>query len=108
MSILENYVRLEPGIRKVLHFYDHTTVIREIMDPILGKPKPVKSLVFFVDEEDGRPVKKTFSVIQEKLAAVLAPYLPGKRYLDFNFAITKIGAGFTAEFIVEAIPRPRS
>ena len=108
MSILENFVKLEPGIRKVLHFYDHVIVIREIMDPVLGKTKPVRSLTFFVDEEDGRPVKKTFSIIQEKLAAALAPYLPGKRYLDFNFAITKIGAGFTAEFEVEAIPRPRS
>jgi hypothetical protein len=94
MSVLENFVKLEPGIRKVLHFYDHVIVTREIMDPVLGKPKPVRSL--------------TFSIIQEKLAAALSPYLPGKRYLDFNFAITKIGAGFTAEFEVEAIPRPRS
>jgi len=107
LAVLENYVVLTPGVRKILHFYDHMFAVREIRDPILGKVKPVRSLTLFVDEEDGKPVKKILSVIQEKLAAALAPYLPGKRYLEFNFAITKIGTGFAAEFQVEAIPRPR-
>jgi len=107
MTVLENYIRLEPGVRKILHFYDHTITTKEIRDPLLARTKPVKSLIFFVDEEDGKPVKKIFSIIQEKLAATLAPYLPGKRYVEYNFAITKFGTGFAAEFQVEAIPRPR-
>jgi len=102
---LENWVKLRPGVPKRLHFYDHEFVTKEIIDPLLRRRKRVKTLVFFVDEEDGMPVEKLFSVIQEKLYAALAPYLPGKRYRDFTFIITKLGAGFAAEFQVEAIPR---
>ena len=106
MAVLGNYVRLEEGVTKRLHFYDHVFSEREIRDPVLGRPKRVRTLVFYVDEEDGRRVDKVFSVIQEKLAAALYPYLAGKRYTGFTFAITKIGTGFRAEFQVEAIPRP--
>ena len=108
MAILENFVRLEPGIPKRLHLKDHTIVTRKIRDPATGFEKEVKTLVFAVDWEDGRPVEKVFSIIQEKLAAQLAPYLQGKRYRDFLFTITKIGAGFTAEFMVEVSPWPRT
>jgi hypothetical protein len=103
--VLENYVKLEPGVRKRLHFYDHTFVSKTITDPLLKRPKTVRALILFCDEEDGVKVDKPFSVIQEKLAMLFAPYLEGKRYKDYTFAITKIGAGFTAEFEVEAIPR---
>lgn len=102
--MLKNYVSLEPGVVKTLHFYDHAFMEKTIIDPILKRPKTVRSLVFFVDEEDGIKVDKTFSVIQEKLATLFAPYLEGKRYLGFKFRIRKIGAGFTADFEVEAVP----
>ena len=103
--MLENYVRLEPGIKKRLHFYDHAFTTKTITDPLLGRPKTVRALVFFCDEEDGVKVDKTFSVIQEKLAMLFAPYLEGKRYKDYTFVILKTGAGFLSEFEVEAIPR---
>jgi len=106
MATLENFVKLTPGIPKRLHLKDHTFVTRRIKDPATGFEKEVRTLVFAVDWEDGRPVEKTFSVIQEKLASQLATYLEGKRYRDFIFTITKVGAGFTSEFIVEVLPWP--
>ena len=108
MAVLENFVKLVPGVPKRLHFVDHTFVGKTIRDPLTKWPKRVKALVFKVDWEDGMPVDKIFSVIEEKLASALYPYLDGKIYRDYIFEITKIGSGFTAEFRVNVLPWPRA
>jgi len=105
MSVLGNYIKLEDGVRKRLHFRDHVFVDREIRDPVLGRMKTVRTLTMFVDEEDGVKCDKVLSVVQEKLAAALAPYLPGKRYVNFTFTILRQGTGFRSEFVVGVEPR---
>ena len=107
MAVVENFIRLRPGIPKRLHFVDHTVVEKTIRDPLTKWPKRVRALVFRVDWEDGMSVDKQFSVIQYKLAEQLAPYLPGKIYRDYLFEITQHGRGFTAEFEVKVLPWPR-
>jgi hypothetical protein len=67
--------------------------------------KTVRTLTMFVDEEDGVKCDKVLSVVQEKLAAALAPYLPGKRYVNFTFTILRQGTGFRSEFVVGVEPR---
>jgi len=103
--VLANYVKLTPDVPKLLHFIDHAITEKTIMDPLLKRPKTVRSLVFFVDEEDGAMVTKTFSIISEKLAARLWPYVEEKKYVNYNFRITQRGRGFLAEYEVEVIPR---
>ena len=107
MAMLENYVKLEPGIPKRLHFKDHAFVTRRIRDPLTGWSKSVRVLEFLVDWEDGVWVEKVFSVIQAKLASALEPYLEGKIYRDYMFEITKIGTGFLSEFQVKVLPWPK-
>ena len=102
---LENWVKLEPCKPKRLHFADHAIVERVITDPILKRPKKVRSLVFLVDEEDGRPVEKSFSVVSEKLFQELSAYLPGKRYTRYVFVIHKPAHKYAAPHVVAVIPR---
>ena len=101
-----NYIALEEGIPLRLHFTDDYLVDRDITDPQTQKVKRIKSLVFWVDEVNGQPASKSFSVVSQALAAKLQPYLAGKNYAGWTFVITKNGSGFTASFKVEAIPRP--
>ena len=102
---LENWVKLKPGEPKTLHFSDHAFVERVITDPILKKPKKVVSLVFLVDEEDGRPVEKSFSVLSERLMNELAPYLEGKRYRYYNFTFLKPEHPFAPPRLLSVTPR---
>lgn len=101
--VLANYVELQPGVPKRLHFTSHGLVTRDLLDPLLGRPKPVTSLLFTVDREDGVAVAKTLSVTSEKLAASLEPYLEGERYQALEFVITKAGAGFLTRYTVEVL-----
>ena len=102
---LENWVKLEPGVPKTLHFADHAVVERVITDPILKRPKKVVSLVFLVDEEDGRPVEKSFSVVSERLMKEFEAYLPGKRYRYYVFTLLKPEHPFAPPRIVSVRPR---
>ena len=104
--MLMNYVEIKDGETKTLHFTDHYWVDRMIWDKDLNKEKPVRTLVFQVDEVDGALDIKTFSVLSTKLAAMLSPYLPDSGHRDFNFRITRTGEGFLTDWQVEAIPRP--
>ena len=104
--MLMNYVEIKPGETKTLHFTDHYWVDRMIWDKDLNKEKPVRTLVFQVDEVDGEMDLKTFSVLSTKLSSMLAPYLPDSAHRDYNFRITRTGAGFLTDWQVEAIPRP--
>lgn len=104
--VLMNYVILETGLPKQLHFSDHYVMERMIWDKDLGKEKPVKSHVFAVDWEDGEIVMKSFSVLSEGLSIQLAAYCPESRFRDFVFTITKTGSGFLTRYQVEATPLP--
>ena len=105
-SLLMNYVPLVPGVPTRVHFTDHYYIDREIADRETGKPKIIKSLVFWVDELEGEDCARTLSILSQKLAAHMEPFLPDKRYGGYDFIITKIGDGFLADFNVQPILRP--
>jgi len=106
-EVLGNWVVLHPGERKRLHFYNHAVVERVITDPVTGAQKTIRSLTMWVDEEDGVPVKKMFSVISEKLAGQLAPYLVNKNYVNYYFVIEKPAHKYAAPALAEVVPRSK-
>ena len=105
MAAVENFVVLKPGIPVKMHWKAHKFVDRQIMDPTFEVPRTGRSLLFLVDEEDGRAVDKTYSVMSTKLAGELSGYLEGNRYLGYNFTIVKDAPGMVPPRIVEVTPR---
>lgn len=105
-SLLMNYVALQPGVPTRMHFTDDYKVERTILEKETGKDKTVKSLVFWVDELNGEPAGRTFSVLSQKLAAHLEPFLREKRYTGYDFVITQMGDGFFTDWNVQTIKRP--
>lgn len=105
-NLLVNYVQLVPGRPTRMHFTDDYWVERTIADKETGKPKPIRSLVFWVDELDGEPVARNFSILSQKLAAHMTPFLPNKEYTRYDFIITQIGDGFLKDWNVQPILRP--
>jgi len=103
--MLMNYVALEKDVPTRMHFTDHYFVEREVWDESLKKFKQVRSLVFWVDELNGEPAAKTFSVLSDALSNLLRPYLPNQTYIDQDFLITKQGKGFGTRYQVQAIPK---
>ena len=102
---VENFVVLKPGVPVKLHFRAHKVVDRVITDPTFEVSRTVKALLFLVDEEDGAPVDKTYSVLSQKLASDLSGYLEGQRYLRYTFTLVKDAAGTVPPRIVEVTPR---
>lgn len=102
---VENFVVLKPGRPVRMHFRAHKVVDRVITDPTFGVTRTVKSLLFLVDEQDGAPVDKTFSVLSQKLAGELSGYLEENRYLRYDFTLVKDAAGTVPPRIVEVTPR---
>jgi len=107
-NLLMNYVALVPGVPTRMHFTDDYYVDREIADKETGKPKRIKSLVFWVDELDGEDTARTFSILSQKLAAHFEPFLPSKDYTHYDFIITQIGDGFLKDWNVQPIRRPET
>ena len=105
-NLLSNYVRLIPGVPARMHFTDDYKVERTIADKETGKPKPIKSLVFWVDELNGEPDSRTFSILSQKLAAHIEPFLPDKEYTSYDFIITQMGDGFLKDWNVQMVRRP--
>ena len=105
-NLLMNYVALVPGVPTRMHFTDHYYIEREIADKETGKPKRIKSLVFWVDELGGEDCARTFSILSQKLAAHFEPFLPDKDYTHYDFIITQIGEGFLKDWNVQPIRRP--
>jgi len=103
--LLANYVRLAPGVPTRMHFTDHYLIKREIADRETGKPKTIDSLVFYVDELGGESCSRTFSILSQKLAAHVEPYLPNNEYRGYDFIITQIGEGFLKDWNVQLIKR---
>lgn len=104
--VLMNYVALIAGVPTRMHFTDDYEITRTIADKETGKPKRIQSLVFQVDELDGEDASRTFSILSQKLAAHLTPFLPNKRYEGYDFIITQIGDGFLKDWNVQVIKRP--
>ena len=102
--MLMNYIALEEGVPVRLHFTDHYIIEREIWDKDAGRMKTLRSLTFFCDKVDGTPAAKTFSILADKLAGLLQPYLPDNEYRTKEFIITKQGEGFVKRFSVQVIP----
>lgn len=105
VAILMNYVQLFAGIPVRMHFTDDYLIKRDIEDKESGKTKRVESLVFQVDELDGEDVSRTFSILSQKLAAHFEPFLPNKRYREYDFIVTQIGDGFLKDWNVQTIRR---
>lgn len=107
-NILSNYIALVPGVPTRMHFTDDYKIERTIADKETGKPKPIKSLVFYVDEVNGEPDSRTFSILSQKLAAHLEPFLKDKEYTGYDFIITQMGDGFLKDWNVQVIRRPET
>lgn len=105
-NLLMNYVALVPGIPTRMHYTDDYYVERTIADRETGKPKTIRSLVFWVDELNGEDAARTFSILSQKLAAHFEPFLPNKDYTHYDFIITQIGDGFLKDWNVQPIHRP--
>lgn len=106
--VFSNYIKLEPGIPKRMHFTDYYYVQREIADREAGTTKKVWTHVFYVNEEDGQVVSKTFSIMSQKLWSALEAYEANNVYRDYDFIITQQGTGFYTDFNVQVIKRPES
>ena len=105
-NLLMNYVALVSGVPTRMHFTDHYYIERVIADRETGKPKTIKSLVFWVDELNGEDCARTFSILSQKLAAHMEPFLPDKEYTRYDFVITQIGEGFLKDWNFQPIKRP--
>ena len=103
--VLTNYVILEDGKPSRLHFVDHQIMVKEITDPLTGRPKPIQTLQFQVDELNGQPVVGYYSISSQKHAQDFAAFLVDKRYLRYNFTITVSGSGFRREYLVRSEAR---
>lgn len=103
-SPIQNWVMLSPGVEKRLRFSDHVLRKKTITDPVTKRPKEVESLEFIVSMEDGSPVSRTFSIVSQKLAGELGPYLIDRRYLRYEFVFIKDAPGTVAPRLVRATP----
>ncbi len=101
--MLMNFIALQEGVPTRMHFTDLYRVQRPIQDRELGVEKEVDSRVFFVDRLDGRPSGRTFSILSQKLWAQLEPFVARRRYMEYEFVITREGEGFTTEYRVQPI-----
>lgn len=97
---LENYVKFERDVEKVLKFVNESFRIepREIIDTETKKERKVNAAVVEVREEDGQPVTKTLSTLSEKFASALnAAHGNGTLY-RYKIGITKKGERFGTEY----------
>ena len=100
-----SYVTLAPGVPKARHFTNHALGTARLPDPLLGIDKPVMRLTFIVDEEDGRPVAKTYSITSSEHRAYFERFLGEKAYANYTWTITRRGDGFRTKYSVTQIPR---
>lgn len=105
MALLENFITFQDGVPRRFHATDHAIVEREIIDPLLGIPKRVRSLMLFFDEVDGERRPASLSILSDDLANQLAPLLPERAYRTATLVITKRGFGFLTKYSLERLPR---
>jgi len=106
--VLMNYIQLAPGVPTRMHFTDDYIIERTVLERESGKPKTIRSLVFWCDELNGEPVARTFSVLSQKLTAHLEPFRKDKEYQKYDFIITEMGTGFMKDWNVQPILRPQT
>ena len=99
-----NFVVLKPGVPVTLHFSDHRVVSRPITDPVRGVAVERESLMFYVDEMEGRHADLVYSILSQKHAAEFAGYLPDKKYVGYRFTVLKETPGFVPPRIVNVTP----
>lgn len=102
--VLDNYVKLQPGIPKRLHFTSHAIVDNDITDKLTGLVIKKTQLMFVVDREDGLAVSKTFSTLAERLAVQLLPDLENKDYINKEYVITMFGTGYQTRYSLDVRP----
>ena len=98
---LENWVKLPIGKVVCMHFKEYRVTPRQITDPYFKTPRTVTSLLFLVDQVDGKAVDMTFSVVSEKLADEFRPYLEDGSYRNYTWCLVKDAAGFVPPRIVK-------
>ncbi len=103
--MLQNYLVLETNKPVAIHARDWMIVEKAPVDPLLKRAIPKRALILIVDEVDGSPQNTTLSILSDKLATQLKPYLDDASYTRFTFLITKVGEGFATEFQFRAVPR---
>ncbi len=101
--MLMNFIALQEGVPTRMHFSDLYQMQRMIQDRELGVEKEVDSRVFFVDRLEGRPSGRTFSILSQKLWAQLRPFIPNRRFMEYEFIIPKEGSGYSPEYRVQPI-----
>jgi len=106
--VLMNYIALAPGVPTRMHFTDDYLIERTILEKESGKEKPIKGLTFWVDELNGEPAARTFSILSLKLAAHFEPFRKGKEYQKYDFIVTQMGDGFMKDWNVQTILRPKT
>jgi len=104
--LLMNYIALAPGVPTRMHFTDSYLIDRVVADKDTGKPKPIHSRVFWVDELNGEDVARTFSILSQKLAAHFEPFLKNQEFQKYDFIITQMGDGYLKDWNVQTILRP--
>jgi hypothetical protein len=104
--MLMNYLEIPRDTPTRIHATDHYYVDRMIWDKDLGKEKPVRSLVLWVDEVNGSPDARTFSIISRTLYDQITPYLPDNDIRNYDFILKRTGEGYRTDWTLEAIPRP--
>ena len=102
---LQNTVILENNVPVRLHFVADRYEKRVITSRDTGQPAIKEVLVLEVDEWNGQKVQAIFSTMAQKLDGLLGPYLPGKKYLDYDFIITQSGDQYTRNWNVQRLPR---
>jgi len=109
---LQNYVIFQNGVPERLHFTDHAYEQVTITDPRTLRPGVRNRLSMSVDEINGSktdshglPIIARLSVLAAGLEGKLAPYLPNKDYLRYDFVITQTGTGDLTKYTVQVISR---
>lgn len=97
---LENYVRFEKDVEKVLRFKPESFRIepREIIDPATKIRKTLNSAVIDVIEEAGAKVTKTMSAVSEKFAASLQAAHDNGTLYRYKVGIKVTGEGYGREY----------
>lgn len=86
---IENWVKLPSGVKQRMHFKDYRIVKRAITDPWFDVPISQSSIVFLVDRLNGEEVTLKFSVVSEKVANEISPYLEDGSYRDYEWVFEK-------------------
>jgi len=97
---LGNYVKLEPDVEKVLRIREGSFRVetRTVNDPTSKQAKPKTVGVMDVISEDGKPVRKEFSTMSEKLATQLKVAHDNHTLYTHNVGIKRVGSGYVTEY----------